>query len=160
MLTQSVGYAASALGYLAGSGQRQMLVRELAAAVGVPGAYLAKIMHQLARRGLVTTQRGIGGGITLARPPTDITLFDLCVALDDPVVEQRCMLGIAECSDERGCPAHGFWKQARERQLDFLRRTTLVAIAEFETSRHSLSTAQGAVPERHTPGGAAWNPRM
>lgn len=144
MLTQSVGYAASALGYLAGSGQRQLLVRDMAGAVGVPGAYLAKIMNQLARRGLVATQRGIGGGVALARAPGEITLYDLCVALDDPVVQQSCMMGIAVCSDERSCPAHSFWKGARERQLEFLTRTTLSDMAEFEMSRQVLATTSGA----------------
>jgi len=141
MLVQSVGYAASALGYLAGSGQSQMLVREMAGAVNVPSAYLAKIIQQLARRGLVTTQRGIGGGVALARSPRRITLYDLCEALDDPIVQERCMLGVADCSDERGCPAHAFWKLERQRQLEFLSRTTLEDMADFQFARQPLGAA-------------------
>jgi Rrf2 family iron-sulfur cluster assembly transcriptional regulator len=143
MLTQSVGYAASALGYLAGSGRHQMLVRELAEAVGVPGPYLAKIMNQLARRGFVTTQRGIGGGVALARAAGEISLYDLCEALDDPVVQQRCMLGIAECTDERSCPAHRFWSRVRSQQTEFLVKTTLVDMARFENARQ-FARAKGA----------------
>jgi Rrf2 family protein len=135
MLTQSVGYAATALAYVASAGGKALLVKEMAEACQIPAPYLAKIVHSLARKGLVLTQRGIGGGVTLARPATSISLHDLCEALDDPIVHPRCMLGIAECTDDRGCPAHAFWKPHRLRQIDFLKRTTVADIAAFETRR-------------------------
>lgn len=144
MLSQAVGYAAAALGCLAGSDRRQMLVREMSEEVNVPGPYLSKILHQLGRRGLVVTQRGIGGGVMLARPATEITLFDLCVALGDPIVDVRCFLGTAECSDLRACPAHRFWTTEREHQLAFLKNTTLQDMSEFERRRHLAATGSPA----------------
>jgi Rrf2 family iron-sulfur cluster assembly transcriptional regulator len=138
MLAQAVGYAAAALGHLAASGDKPLLVKELAAACGIPQAYLAKIVNVLARRGLVTTQRGVGGGVTLARPASDVSLFDLCEALGDPIVQSRCMLENAACCDERRCPAHEFWKDHRHRQLEFLKRTTVAEMAEFELRQRIL----------------------
>jgi Rrf2 family protein len=135
MVTQAVGYAATALGYVAAGGGKPVLVRDMALACAIPGAFLAKIVHLLGRKGFVSTQRGVGGGVTLARPAKELTLFDLCVALDDPIVTPRCMLGIAECSDERSCPAHQFWKPHRLRQVEFLKQTTVADIAAFETRR-------------------------
>ncbi len=142
MLTQAAGYASCALGYVAAAGGKPLLVKEMAEACGIPAAYLAKIVHSLARKGLVLTQRGIGGGVTLATPPSEITLYDLCVALDDPIVHARCMLGTAQCSDDRACPAHEFWKHHRARQLDFLQQTTVADIAAFETRRRWRATVQ------------------
>jgi Rrf2 family protein len=135
MLSQAVGYAATALGYVAAAGGNPVLVKEIAQACDIPGPYLAKIIHSLSRLGLVLTQRGIGGGVTLARPAQEITLYDLCRALGDPIVQQRCMLGIAECSDERACPAHKFYVNHRARQIEFLKQTNLADIAAFETRR-------------------------
>lgn len=135
MLSQSAGYAATALGYVAAASGRPMLVKEMAEAASVPASYLAKIIQTLARKGIVQTQRGIGGGVTLARPPTDITLFDLCVALSDPAVEHNCMLGTAQCSDDRACPAHRFWTTQRARYHEFLKSTTLADVAAFELRR-------------------------
>src|SRR5690606_31557044 len=100
MLSQAVGYASTALGSVAAAGGKPVLVKEMAAACEIPAPYLSKIINQLARSGLVNTQRGVGGGVTLARSARDITIYDLCIALDDPIVQRRCMLGIAECSDE------------------------------------------------------------
>jgi Rrf2 family protein len=135
MLTQAVGYAATALGYVAAAGGKAVLVKEVAEGCGIPGPYLSKIIHSLSRMGLVNTQRGVGGGVTLAREPREITLYDLCQALGDPIVQRRCMLGTAECSDERACPAHKFWTAHRSRQVDFLKATTIADIAAFETRR-------------------------
>jgi Rrf2 family protein len=135
MLSQAVGYAATALGCVAAMGGRPALVRVLARRSHIPPAYLAKIVNKLARKRFVRTQRGLGGGVTLARPAREVTLFDLCVALDDPIVEPRCILGMTRCSDDRACPAHGFCRSARSTQLDFLRRTTIADIATFEEHR-------------------------
>lgn len=131
MLSQGVMYAAQALAVLANEPSRFMLVRNLASAAQVPAPYLSKIVQTLARKGLVTTQRGIGGGVSLARSPEDITIYDLCVALDDPIILQRCMLGTAECSDVRACPCHTFWSHQRTELLGFLRTMCVASMRDF-----------------------------
>ncbi len=135
MLSQGVGYAAVALGHIAGAGGKPVLVKEIAEAAAIPAPYLAKIVHALAKRGVLITQRGVGGGVTLARPATEISLFDLCEAMDDAVVQPRCMLGTAECSDERACPAHKFWTAHRNKTIEFLKHTYVSDIAAFEARR-------------------------
>jgi Rrf2 family protein len=131
MLSQSVGYAITALGYLAGTGDKPVLVRDIAEAMDIPPPYLAKIINTLARKGFVMTQRGIGGGVALAHRPESVSLYDICVALDEPLVQRRCMLGMVECSDERACPAHQFWSLHRQQHIDFLKQTTLLDMADF-----------------------------
>lgn len=145
MLSQSAGYAAMALGYIAGAGGKPVLVKQIAEATGMPSSYLSKIIHSLARKGLVITQRGIGGGVTLARAATDISLLDLCVAMDEPAVQARCFLGTAQCTDERACPAHRFWKAQRERATEFMRAQSIADIAAFEQRRRNA--AGGKTPE-------------
>jgi Rrf2 family protein len=131
-MTQSTGYAITALGHVASSGGKALFIKDIAEATGLPHPYLAKIIHTLARRGLAVTRRGVGGGVALAREPGDITLYDIAYALDDPLLQERCMLGTVECSDERACPAHAFWSQHRKEQIDFLRTSTLADVAAFE----------------------------
>jgi Rrf2 family protein len=145
MLSQSVGYAASALGAIAGAGDGPMLVKDIAQACSIPPAYLAKIINALARKGIVATQRGIGGGVTLVRPPEQLTLMELCQAMDDPICQVRCFLGNAQCSDSRSCPAHHFWAANRAKVHDFLCKTTMADIAEFESHR---SKGRGARPAK------------
>jgi len=135
MLSQGTGYAASALAFVSCAGGRPVLVREIAEAAEVPAPYLAKIIHALGKRGLVNTQRGIGGGVTLAVDAKNITLHDLCEALGDPVLQRRCMLGTAICSDERACPAHAFWVAQRAKAAEYLRSMTIADVAAFESRR-------------------------
>lgn len=143
MLSQTVGYTATALGAIAAAGGKPLFIKEIAEAADIPAPYLAKIINTLARKGIVSTQRGIGGGVVLAQDPTTITLYDLAQALDDPIVQQRCMLGTAECSDERACPAHKFWTGHRNKEIDFLRGTTIADIAAFETRRRMKRVKPG-----------------
>lgn len=133
MLSQSAGYAITALGFLARAREGPVLVRDISEATNIPTPYLAKLIHTLGRKGFVTTQRGIGGGVSLARDPRHVSLYDICLALDEPTVKQRCLLGTAECCDERACPAHTFWKRYRQQYIDFLKQTTLQDIADFQT---------------------------
>lgn len=137
MLSQATGYAATALGFLAAAGGKSLLVKDIAEGTNVPSPYLAKIVNMLARRGILATQRGIGGGVTLAHGPETVSLYDLAVALDDASIQSKCMLGTAECTDERACPAHTFWSCKRAEYIKFLKETTIADIAKFEETRRS-----------------------
>lgn len=135
ILTQATGYAILALGFTASAAGKPMLVRTIASKCDLPAAFLSKIVHKLAKAGLVNTQRGVHGGVTLARRADAITLCEVCQALDDPILERRCMLGVAECSDARACPAHEFNTKHRAQTLAFLDGTTIADIASFEMQR-------------------------
>jgi Rrf2 family protein len=135
MLSQASGYAATALGFIAAMGGKSAQVKVVADSCEIPSAYLAKIINALSHKGLVITQRGVGGGVSLARPPQEIPLNAICAALDDPITEPRCMFGHAECSEDRACPAHQFCSSHRQRVAEFLQRTTVADIAAFETRR-------------------------
>ncbi|NUQ61247.1 MAG: Rrf2 family transcriptional regulator [Pirellulales bacterium] len=148
MISQASSYAASALGYIAGRKGEPVLVKAVARECSIPGAYLAKIINVLARKNLVSTQRGVGGGVVLARPARSITLYELCVALDDEVLQPRCMLGNAVCSGNRACPAHAFCRTSRSQLTRFLKKTTIADLAAFEVHRRrKRSSARRDDPE-------------
>jgi Rrf2 family cysteine metabolism transcriptional repressor len=57
-------------------------IEQLAAAEAVPPNFLAQILGALRDAGLVTSKRGSQGGYALARPPEQITLYDILTAVD------------------------------------------------------------------------------
>ncbi len=61
----------------------------LAQAQGLPAKFLAAIMNDLRRAGLVSSQRGTEGGYRLSRPPGQISVADVMRALDGPLAEVR-----------------------------------------------------------------------
>lgn len=140
-LSQSAGYAVLAMSCLEDPGGQPVLVQDVAAWTGAPGPYLAKIFSALARGGLVVGKRGNQGGVILARPAREITLSELAEVLDGSGWRANCLLGLVECSDERACPVHAFWKTEREKIHDELSAVTLADVARFERDRHGVDEA-------------------
>lgn len=135
MLTAIVGYAATALGFLQENRGAPVQVREIALACSIPLPYLHKIVRLLSAKGVVKTQRGVGGGVRLADDATTLTLHELCVLLDEPLLHPQCMLGQDTCSDDNACPAHAEALKIRELQLAVLQRTTIAHIGAFDQQR-------------------------
>ena len=103
-ITRQADYAMRAVLYLAT--YRLANTREIAKAQGVPREYLAKIVQSLAKAGIVRTQRGVGGGISLARPPEEISLNDVLEAIEGPLTINRCFSHPDECFRESFCSVH------------------------------------------------------
>jgi Rrf2 family protein len=59
---------------------------DIAAARDLPAAYLSRLLGDLARAGLVSSRRGPGGGLSLARPPESIPVAEI-MASPDPADE-------------------------------------------------------------------------
>ncbi len=61
--------------------------KDIARRGGIPRRYLEQIFGDLRRAGLVESKRGPRGGYTLKRPPKEISLFDMVVAIQGPIDE-------------------------------------------------------------------------
>src|SRR5205823_711202 len=112
---------------LAQGEDRAHTVQEIARSSRVPLDYLAKILNCLARVGLVTAQRGRGGGFQPARSADEITILEVIAAVDPIQRIRTCPLGLA-AHGENLCPLH--------RKLDDAMRIVEEAFAS--TNLHSL----------------------
>lgn len=144
MLSQTSQYALRSVLHLAGlpRGERAAAV-DLARTIGIPGNYLSKTMHQLARAGVVESTRGKGGGFVLARPARRITLAEVVAPFQD-VGERACLLGRPTCSDARPCSAHAHWKRVAEQVAAFFSRTTVADLLELPAD-HPIAEYAGIV---------------
>lgn len=147
-LSQTAGYAILALACLDEPGGTWKLAKDIAAEIDMPAPYLSKILHALALAQVIRAKRGYRGGFTLARPAATINVLEVVEAVDDRRWIGKCLLGLSECTDERGCPTHAFWKAARAEIERRLRRLTLVEVAKFEqdfrANRRSGHSPQGS----------------
>ena len=82
MLSQTVEYALRAVAHLASEAPRPLTTEQIAETTRVPKAYLSKVLQALVRGGIVHSQRGVGGGMTLTRSPRAITILDVVNAVD------------------------------------------------------------------------------
>ena len=127
MLSRSGGYALHATVAIAerSAQGRSVPAVELAEALEIPANYLAKILHALARDGILTSERGRTGGFRLARAPEEIRLLDVVAGFDDLGKERQCLLGRGACTDVGGCPAHVEWKKASAPAFHFFESRTV-----------------------------------
>jgi Rrf2 family protein len=129
LLSQTGKYALRASIYLAERGSDEPIpVGEIAAALDVPRNYLSKILHKLAREGILVSERGPRGGFRLAVPPEDLPVARVVHVVDPGLLDRKCLLGRAECSDLDPCPAHATWRDLAERLERFLSQTTVASL--------------------------------
>ena len=74
------------LGRLHGSAELAQ-IEHLARVEHVPQNFLAQILSELRNAGLINSRRGIQGGYSLARPPDQISLYDIITAIDGEVLD-------------------------------------------------------------------------
>lgn len=131
-ISQSSAHAIRALTHLAQDSERSFqLVRTMAEQLELPAPYLAKILQPLVNRGLLESQRGRGGGFRLARPPAELTLYQIVEAVEQLGGARECLLGQAQCSDDRACPMHDFWKRTADGFHARLASTRLSDLVRF-----------------------------
>lgn len=96
----------------------------------VPPAYLAKIVQMLARAGLVRTQPGSRGGVSLALPAEQVTLRRVIEAAEGPIHLNRCVVEPGACPRDRFCTVHPVWMRLQEIVTRELDAVTLASLTE------------------------------
>lgn len=105
MFSQTVEYALRAVAYLAGQAPAGRTTDQIAAATRVPKPYLSKVLQKLVERGLVHSQRGVGGGMSLVKSPADLTILEVVNAVEPIERIRECPLGLRS-HGVKLCPLH------------------------------------------------------
>src|SRR5215472_3151867 len=101
--------------------------KDIAERQAIPKDYLALIMIDLRKAGLVESIRGPGGGYRLARAPKEMTMGQALTALEGPVTLLDCTtsLGFGECSISLRCRMRNVWIEANRAVMAILDATTI-----------------------------------
>ncbi|MHB1188989.1 RrF2 family transcriptional regulator [Thiobacillus sp.] len=134
-------YAIQALIYLATQPSGELVLsRDIAHTLGVPSAYLAKILQDLSRAQLLHSFRGRNGGFSLRSGAEHRNLLDILLLTDGPRVDRECLLGLKACNDETACPLHRKWKPVKKNILACLGNVTLIHLAKaVQSGQYRLS---------------------
>lgn len=125
MLSLSTKYALKALMCLAKNSSDDFVqVVDLSVEADVPGPYLSKIMKQLAIKGIVESRRGKNGGVRYPEKANH-TFYDVCIALEDPIVTPGCFLSKSQCNSSTPCRAHSNWTKLRKEITKFLHESKI-----------------------------------
>jgi len=145
MFSQTAEYALRAISLLAQHHPKSLKTTQIAEATRVPKSYLFKVLQSLRRAGIVEARRGIGGGVSLAKGPTEMTILEVINAVDPIQRITQCPLGLA-AHGVRLCPMHSRLDAALGAIETVFRETTLAdVLADCESRGTACKFPQAAV---------------
>ena len=142
LLSRSSEYAIQALLYIAKYGKKPVLAREIADKQGLAYPFLGKILQSLVKGGFLSSQKGRGGGFSLAIPPNQIKLIQVVHTIEGPNAFDGCVLGLPGCGGLNPCPVHDLWMQTREQISDIFEYRTIAQLLDLVGPRISIKSIQ------------------
>jgi Rrf2 family protein len=131
MLSQKTRYAIRAMQHLADHyGEGPVQLADIAEAQKIPPKFLTVILSELARSGLIASQRGKDGGYWLGVPPIDVSYGDLIRIMRGSLALVPCASRYAHercknCIEEENCRTRALMLQVRDKTADLLDGITL-----------------------------------
>lgn len=106
--------------------------REIAAEMEIPQPYVAQVLADLVRNGILIAVAGPAGGYSLSRPASEITLLEVTEAAEGPTTLESCVLRGGPCDWLSVCPVHETWWRAQKALTDSLAATTFADMVTID----------------------------
>jgi Rrf2 family protein len=130
-ITRAADYAVRVMVHLSGLPPGANVRRpEIARATDVPHSFLSKVLQQLVQAGMISSQRGSGGGFRLAKASTEMSLLDVLEAIEGPTRLNACLEPGPSCTRKGWCAAHVVWLDAQAALVHVLRSTSIARLAK------------------------------
>ncbi len=131
MFSKTTKYAIKAVIYLGmnSNAEKKILTRDMYKEVKVSESYLAKILQDMARHGIISSTKGKNGGFYLDESNYESTLLDIVRVTEGSQSVDSCVLGISRCNLNKPCPLHnkiGKYKTEFNQMLEETRIRELV----------------------------------
>ncbi|MFH1699566.1 MAG: Rrf2 family transcriptional regulator [Candidatus Zixiibacteriota bacterium] len=123
-ISRKADYALRAVGYLSQLKKTELAsIGRVAKARKIPREFLAKILKELTRSGILVSFQGVTGGYRLSRSPKEITFLEVIEAMEGPVRVNLCVDDRhCECTNEKSCEIRPFFLKQQELITKALRR--------------------------------------
>lgn len=134
MFSKACEYGIRALTVIAEAGKegRRVGIKEICKSANTPEPFTAKILQNLVKRKIISSQKGPAGGFYIARDLDKISLFDIVEAIDGKDIFIKCGLGLNECNAKKPCPLHFKFEVVRSQLAEMCNDNSLAdLIKEF-----------------------------
>lgn len=146
-LTKQTGYALRILIHCALAGDRSVTAAEIGRAHNITDHNVLKIVPLLAHGGFVETTRGRGGGIRLARAPSEIRLGDVVRVTEETHIEADCFGGAADCAIRPVAPVNRILDEALAAFIGVLDRHSLDDLIAARPQMRGTADAEALLPQ-------------
>ncbi len=132
MFSKTCEYAIRALIFIAqkSKGGNKTGIKYIAKGIDAPEPFIAKILHDISKKGLVQSHKGPTGGFFLDKDLLQNTVADIVIAVDGDKLFSGCGLGLNYCSEKKPCPIHEQFKSIRKDIYDMLQSAKLGDLQE------------------------------
>ena len=136
MLSNTCKYAVRALIYLAKfSKEGKMIgIKKISEDLNLSSPFLGKILQNLVKQKLLVSTKGPNGGFNLAKPSSQITLWDIVTRVDGEEFFTNCLIRLEPCrthdSSKPLCPVHSQYDNLRNEIGKFYQGTTLEIVGK------------------------------
>lgn len=136
-ISDATALALHSMAHMAIDPDTQSTTAEIAKAFDASKHHLAKVHQRLTKAGLIISYRGPGGGVGLAKKPSEITLLHIYEAMEGSMECHACLFGkdTCPCAD---CVLSGLLPSLARQVRDYFAQTTLAKLAE--ESNWSINT--------------------
>jgi Rrf2 family protein len=97
--------------------------------------YLEHLITPLIDGGIVRSTRGIGGGVSLAKPPEDVRLSEVIGLLEGSLAPVRCIVDPKVCNRSEFCAARDIWCELKAAMDGVLQSTTLQDLVKRQKTK-------------------------
>lgn len=127
MFSNSAKYALKGVLHLAihSSEDHKLMVKDIYKNINVPKTYLAKLLQDLARHGIVSSTRGPKGGFYMSKKNMKQPIAKVIEVIDGKKRLVSCLLSLEDCNSEKPCPLHHLFVPARSRLVEALEQKTI-----------------------------------
>lgn len=133
MFSKACQYAIRAMMYIAQRSKEgaRVGIKEIAAGIDSPEHFMAKILQELTREGLLQSIKGPNGGFFMDEKNLKVSLAEVVATIDGEQLFKGCGLGLKECNEKKPCPIHDEFKIIRNKMRSLLETTQ---VGEFNES--------------------------
>ena len=100
-------------------------IKDIAGSISSPEHFLAKILQDLSKRGIIQSVKGPNGGFYLDKKSLEQPLANVVEAVDGNSIFTGCGLGLEECSTANPCPIHDEFMVVRNQLQRMLKSITI-----------------------------------
>ena len=112
-----------------------MLLRDIAHNQQISLRYLEHLITPLIAGGIVRTTRGAKGGVSLAKPPIEVTLSEVIQLLEGSIAPVDCINNPTVCNRSPSCATRDIWGELKKAMNGVLESTTLQDLVERQKQK-------------------------
>jgi len=140
-LTKFTDNSLRVLIYVSGNVGRKVTISEVAEICAIPRNHLTKIIHTMAKKDLITTTRGKGGGITMAHPADQMKVGDVIRAMEGTAEIINC--DTPQCPLVRMCELRSILRKGQNAFLDTLDEYTVADLIRAPNTFFQIANREG-----------------